>query len=131
VDIIIPAREHVAIYPTAVLERWEHERKAKRCYRFVANIIVALFAILIVLAALLGHAKSAAPSVVMGFVACSPKGDCSYRELEAPEGTGLMACIIHGQHAASAWLQENNMQGYTLPRGWKCYINRPGEEVPV
>jgi hypothetical protein len=65
-------------------------------------------------------------SVIIGFTACAPNGGgCIYAELEAPY---LMACMTQGQTAVQDWLRRFNRPGWTLQRGWKCFVNRPGEE---
>ena len=71
-------------------------------------------------------ARAEERSVIMGFTACAPNdGGCIYAELEAPY---LLACMTQGQTAVQDWLRRFKRQGWTLQRGWKCFVNRPGEE---
>jgi hypothetical protein len=124
VDQIYPGDKFV-IYapPQSPIRDWS-DRQVRKVQRLVIG-----FAVLAGLLVVAGVAHGGIPTVVMGFHSCDDKNRCTYRELEAP---GIVQCLTFGQQAASAWLTENGMQGHTLKRGWKCYINHsPGEEIPV
>jgi hypothetical protein len=108
-----------------VIYAWTDEQVAK------VQRIFLIFCAVAGLLAVAGVAHGGIPTVVMGFHSCDDKNRCTYRELVGPDGA-MMSCLMHGQQIATQWLTESGMQGHTLKKGWKCYINHsPGEEIPV